>query len=137
MSTHTDWWEGVMERAGRCAACEQQDLFNSPDADLSASQPSVYKHNLLAKTCKESEPRNRRTAVRFSDLFRSVDKVVPATPKPVNNTPLSAEQLFTRYTGTVVDPIAYNFDDEQRELIFAFTDWCIAMRTSAGYEAHK
>jgi hypothetical protein len=36
-----------------------------------------------------------------------------------------SEILFTRYTGLEIDPIAYDFDDSQREKIFAFTDWCM------------
>ncbi len=53
MSEHTDWWEALMDKEGRCPQCENEAWLNDPNTDLSAAQPSSYSHNRHCKKKKK------------------------------------------------------------------------------------
>jgi len=58
MSEYTDWWINLMKQEGRCAACEQDDYFNSGNADFEASMPSAWPHNTESPKCRKAKAKS-------------------------------------------------------------------------------
>ena len=52
--SHVEWWENLMKENGRCAACEQEDYYRSPDACMDGC-PSIYEHNPDSPKCRKKK----------------------------------------------------------------------------------